>query len=261
MRPEWTASRCCPDNRRCSKSTARRPRLFALLALALILTAFPLGALASHDFADVPDSNPFRADISALAESDVTTGCGRGNFCPGAFVTREQMAAFMNRLGALAEGKQPVVNADRLDGYHAGDLTRVAVDSSSESVILDGDSVTAAPAFSVPIFAPTDGYLVMTGSSEGWLEDPYTDDSVTCSLRLEGIEVTGGGTDILLSAANPQEDCTVVGAQVVCAGAYTVDLYMSSIGPDTNFGIGSLVVQFVPFGLGGEVPVIACISG
>jgi hypothetical protein len=100
----------------------RSPRLAAVAALAVALAAFPLGALASHNFADVPDSNVFHADISALAASGVTTGCGGGNFCPSAFVTREQMAAFMNRLGALAAGKTPVVNADRLDGFDSGEF-------------------------------------------------------------------------------------------------------------------------------------------
>jgi len=79
----------------------RHRRFAAALSLVLALAAFPLGTLASHDFLDVPDSNIFHNDISALAAAGVTTGCGGGNFCPSAFVTREQMAAFMNRLGNL----------------------------------------------------------------------------------------------------------------------------------------------------------------
>jgi len=102
----------------------RNRRLLAVAALAIALAAFPLGVLASHQFADVPNSNPFHADIDALADSGVTSGCGGGNFCPSAFVTREQMAAFMNRLGALAAGKVPVVNADRLDGLDSSQLAR-----------------------------------------------------------------------------------------------------------------------------------------
>jgi hypothetical protein len=101
----------------------RRPRRsLAVLALALAVVAFPLGALASHDFGDVPDSNLFHADISALVNAGVTSGCGGGNYCPSANVTREQMAAFLNRLGALAPGKTPVVNADRLDGLDSTDF-------------------------------------------------------------------------------------------------------------------------------------------
>jgi hypothetical protein len=89
----------------------------ALIALMLgAVLAFPLGVVASHQFSDVPDSNQYHADIDALADSGVTTGCGGGKYCPADFVTREQMAAFMNRLGALGAGKTPVVNATKLDG-------------------------------------------------------------------------------------------------------------------------------------------------
>jgi len=111
-------------------TSSRRPRLLAVVALAATLAAFPLGTLASHDFADVADSNPFHTDISALAASGVTTGCGGGNYCPSAFVTREQMAAFMNRLGALQAGKTPVVNAAELDGLTSGQFLRSDVQTS-----------------------------------------------------------------------------------------------------------------------------------
>jgi hypothetical protein len=100
----------------------RRPAVGGVLVAILI--AFPLGAMASHQFSDVPNSNPFHADISAIAGAGVTTGCGGGNFCPKDAVTREQMAAFMNRLGALSGNKPPVVNADRLDGLDADQFAR-----------------------------------------------------------------------------------------------------------------------------------------
>jgi hypothetical protein len=72
--------------------------------------------IAGHQFTDVPNSNPFHNDIDALADANVTSGCGGGKFCPKDFVTREQMAAFLNRLGALAADKTPVVNAATVDG-------------------------------------------------------------------------------------------------------------------------------------------------
>lgn len=84
--------------------------------LAFVL-GIPVGVvLASHQFSDVSTGSAFHADIDALVDSGVTAGCGGGRFCPSANVTREQMAAFMNRLGALGPGRTPVVNADRLDG-------------------------------------------------------------------------------------------------------------------------------------------------
>ena len=102
-----------------------------LLVVAVLLTAlvaFPLGVVASHQFTDVPTSNTFHNDIAAIREAGITTGCAVGKYCPKDFVTREQMAAFLNRLGALSKGKTPVVNAawaqdaERLDGLDSSDF-------------------------------------------------------------------------------------------------------------------------------------------
>lgn len=47
-------------------------------------------------FADVPCPGGFAVDwIEQLAHEGVTTGCGNGNFCPGAAVTRAQMAVLL----------------------------------------------------------------------------------------------------------------------------------------------------------------------
>ncbi len=46
-------------------------------------------------FADVPASNPFAKWIEELARRGVTAGCGGGNYCPGASVTRAQMSVFL----------------------------------------------------------------------------------------------------------------------------------------------------------------------
>ena len=46
-------------------------------------------------FADVPANAFAAAWIEELANMGVTTGCGGGNYCPGAAVSRRQMAAFL----------------------------------------------------------------------------------------------------------------------------------------------------------------------
>jgi hypothetical protein len=46
-------------------------------------------------FNDVPTSHPFFQYIEALAKSGITGGCGSGNFCPDAPLTRGQMAVFL----------------------------------------------------------------------------------------------------------------------------------------------------------------------
>jgi hypothetical protein len=46
-------------------------------------------------FADVPTSHPFFQFVEALADSGITAGCGSGNYCPDAALTRGQMAVFL----------------------------------------------------------------------------------------------------------------------------------------------------------------------
>ncbi|HEX4884078.1 MAG TPA: S-layer homology domain-containing protein [Casimicrobiaceae bacterium] len=52
-------------------------------------------------FGDVPTSDPFFAVIEALADVGVTAGCGGGNFCPNAPITRAGIAAMLVRALAL----------------------------------------------------------------------------------------------------------------------------------------------------------------
>jgi hypothetical protein len=54
-------------------------------------------APATATFNDVPTSDPAFQFIEALAASGVTTGCGGGNFCPDAPLTRRQMAVFLSK--------------------------------------------------------------------------------------------------------------------------------------------------------------------
>lgn len=95
----------------------RVPKRWARVAMLVGVTALivaPLTAIATHSFTDVPNSNTFHGDIAAIADAGVTKGCNppdNTEYCPDDFVTRGQMAAFMNRLGALGAGKTPVVNA------------------------------------------------------------------------------------------------------------------------------------------------------
>ena len=48
-------------------------------------------------FNDVPTSDPAFQFIEALVASGITAGCGSGNYCPDAPLTRRQMAVFMSK--------------------------------------------------------------------------------------------------------------------------------------------------------------------
>jgi hypothetical protein len=79
---------------------AVRPRLARRLTrvgLVALMLALPVVVSASHQFTDVPTSHTFHTAISRLYGARLTTGCSSTRFCPGANVTRGQMAAFLNR--------------------------------------------------------------------------------------------------------------------------------------------------------------------
>lgn len=89
---------------------ARGSRRGLFLVVILAALAVPAIALAIDEFPDVPDSNVHHDSVRAIAQAGVTAGCGGGLYCPSDAVRRDQMASFMDRLGALS-GQTPVVNA------------------------------------------------------------------------------------------------------------------------------------------------------
>jgi hypothetical protein len=54
-------------------------------------------APGAASFGDVPPTHPFFQFIQALVASGITVGCGGGNYCPDAPLTRGQMAVFLSK--------------------------------------------------------------------------------------------------------------------------------------------------------------------
>jgi hypothetical protein len=79
----------CPD----APVTREQMAVFVLRTLDPTLT--PPACVAPTLFADVPETSGFCPWIEELARRNVVTGCGGGNYCPTASVTREQMAVFI----------------------------------------------------------------------------------------------------------------------------------------------------------------------
>ena len=68
--------------------------VFVLRALDPALN--PPACAPPNDFADVPETSPFCPWIEELARRGVVGGCGGGNYCPAAPVSREQMGVFLS---------------------------------------------------------------------------------------------------------------------------------------------------------------------
>jgi hypothetical protein len=175
----------------------RRLPLVAVVLTAAV--AFPLGALANHSFSDVPTGHPFHGDIAAVKDSGVsTTGCGGGKFCPEDFVTRGQMAAFLNRLGALAPGKAPVVNADKVDGHDEVLAAGTIVNSQQGPWVINGGNVaTITHSYDVDsIRHPTTGGTAVQLPVEG----PMSIGGTTYGLSSVQICMGGGDATILTTS-------------------------------------------------------------
>jgi len=72
--------------------------LTALGVCALLLAGILAGPAArAQTFDDVPTNHWAYAFIEELARRGVTSGCGNGDYCPDATVTRAQMAVFLIR--------------------------------------------------------------------------------------------------------------------------------------------------------------------
>jgi hypothetical protein len=52
-------------------------------------------------FGDVPANDVSFPHIEALAASGITAGCGGGNYCPNALLTRRQMAVYLAKAFGL----------------------------------------------------------------------------------------------------------------------------------------------------------------
>jgi hypothetical protein len=138
--------------------------LAGILATALVV--FPATSWASHQFADVDDGNVFQADIAWLADAGITKGCNppaNTMYCPGANVTRQQMAAFMHRLATTQ-----VVDAASVQGNDPEDLKGVS------------------------------GWEVVSGHSDPSLNKSVADGEVVgiAAYCPEGKIVTGGGYSV-----------------------------------------------------------------
>lgn len=76
---------------------------WAVAAIVALVGAGVLGGgvvtLASHDFSDVPNGAFYHSNVTWLKDREITLGCGGGKYCPNDFVTRGEMAAFLNRTG------------------------------------------------------------------------------------------------------------------------------------------------------------------
>ena len=85
----------CGGGNYCPTAPVSREQM-AVFVLATKEPGLQPPACGTPMFNDVPASSGFCRWIEELARRSVVTGCGGGNYCPTAAVTREQMAVFVS---------------------------------------------------------------------------------------------------------------------------------------------------------------------
>ena len=235
--------------------TKRIPRRLAVTLVILGLSlGIPLGvSLASDRFADVPDSNPFHADIDALVVSGVTFGCGGGNYCPKQNVTREQMAAFMNRLGALGPGQIPKVNADKVDGFNSSDLVPGGDPPGGMTIrgtfaIVSTGLEWESHSFGYTLSrAPVPHYVAGGGPSSacpGNSTNPRAAVGTLCIYE-----------DADLVSGNPSLDCVFAGYMSACGTAGPSGFVIAQNGDTGGWSVGGTWAVTEPMGAAAEAPI------
>jgi hypothetical protein len=81
----------CGGDYFCPLANVTRGQMAAFLDRAMSLPS------TSRDYFTDDNSSIFEASINRLAASGITSGCTATRFCPDATITREQMAAFLDR--------------------------------------------------------------------------------------------------------------------------------------------------------------------
>ncbi len=100
----------CDEARYCPTTVVTRDQMASFLARALELPATE----ADHFTDDAGSLH--EPDINRIAAAGISNGCQPWLYCPTNPVTREQMAAFLNRLGSLDGVSTPSVDAASVDG-------------------------------------------------------------------------------------------------------------------------------------------------
>jgi uncharacterized repeat protein (TIGR01451 family) len=85
----------CGPSTYCPTAPATREAMAVFVLRTLDPTLFPPACVPPNLFLDVDENSPFCRWIEELANRGVVTGCGGGNYCPTADVSREQMSVFL----------------------------------------------------------------------------------------------------------------------------------------------------------------------
>ncbi len=86
----------CGGGNYCPTSAVSREQMAVFVLRTLDPALDPPACAPPNNYDDVPETSPFCRWIEELTTRGVVSGCGGGNYCPTAEVTREQMGVFIS---------------------------------------------------------------------------------------------------------------------------------------------------------------------
>ncbi len=221
---------------------ARRMQFWIGSVAGMVATVLVLGGLAfANDvFSDVPADSPYHDDVTWLAASGVTAGCGGGRYCPSDPVTREQIAALLHRLvGQTRTGRfvcageawQPIDSDTTFIVTAADIMSRTSASGSRDficnAVLPEGATITRV-----------DWALHDTSDAGDMGACWFYQRRVTSGADVESTLVSEGqtvhGDEVI---GGPVPDGVVVDNQ-------TKYVLRCQLGPDTDSGVRGAVVTY-----------------
>lgn len=162
-------------------------RTLARFAAAVVFAFASAQASAQcAGFTDTPAGPPFCDSIQWIKNRGITLGCGLNVYCPTGNVTREQMAAFMNRLGKALTPEILYAQAD------TGPITLQP--SGFTALCTTADSVVQVAPVQYPRQVTVTGMLsgLSDGTDAGWnLFPQVSTDGGTTWGNLNGASSVG----------------------------------------------------------------------
>jgi hypothetical protein len=138
----------CGGGLYCVSDPTTRGQMAVFLIKARLGFCFTPPPATGTVFADVPVSNIYAAWIEELERQGLTAGCGGGNYCPGASVTRAQMAVFLLNTAFGPGYVPPPATGTAFDDVPLGSFA----DEWIEDLVARG--ITAGCSAAPPLYCP-----------------------------------------------------------------------------------------------------------
>ena len=217
------------------------PARLALAVVAIALVSAPVAVLALHQFTDVPTNHPFHKEIGAVADAGIAQGFGDGTYKPSNNVTRQAMAAFLER-GVSRGGHDS-------DGATLGNNPGLPLYAVVANVGLDAGAAGAG----------STGFVLLVGSVSASTSSP-----AACPCLLQVVLSVNGepadGTEISLPGVADEQGWSRVAGTIQTmlpiGGDQSAAYQLSVLLSDSNVGSvsvdGRLSAVYIPLGPDGN---------